>query len=524
MYQRGLFADWVPKWLVLPLNMLMLILLLGVSGTFSGQQSDIVSNLGAYTEHAQMANNAFAIGIALGLILMDPIRRRFKIRPIMITCFTSIALLVWVCGTTGSYITFIIANFLIGIFKIIPLITLITPIVLLISPKGNKQEFYPIFYPISLGLSNVVGYLISLLTFYYGITSVYYIYVCIMLFIAILLWFLTHDKYSSFPYPLYQIDWLSIILFAIGMMGFNYAIVFQKQQGWFNSPSIWLGLIIGIISCIIIYFRQKNARRKLIDFGVIAKHRSIKHGLLLFIFLGIYLISTSVFVEWNMTALGYNNLINAKLNLYSIPGIVLGAVLAGIGFKNKVNTKYFIWTGFFMYFLSNLMLYLIIQPSMNIEMLYFPKFLSGFGMGLLFVTAWFYATINLPAGKGYGPIAILVIGRNLIATGIASAIVNFLYYQFKLQSISDMSINYGINALPSISSKALPSLQLAATWAAGKKLLGWTLWAFIPLTFAILVHNYGTLNLRRAVYFRRLFKNEKIKNFYSKSIINANTK
>lgn len=177
----------------------------------------------------------------------------------------------------------------------------------------------------------------------------YYYMAIIMLLIAACSLIFQHNQRFCRKLPLYHIDWLSIILLSSSFMSFNYFFVFMKQQAWFNSPYIIGSLIFGMLLFGLLIYRQKFIKRKLIDFSVF-KRSNVKHSFILLVFLGIYLASSSVFMQYSVGVLGYNNLINAEINLWMIPGVIIAGVMAFYGFKNIWPMKYYIAAGFIAFF------------------------------------------------------------------------------------------------------------------------------------------------------------------------------
>lgn len=513
MYNRGLFADWVPKPLMLLLIILFLFPIMGVSGVFSNNLTDIVGYMGSYTEHVTMANNAITIGMMLAMPILMRVKMRFRTKEIITTCSVIMALLVLMCGTTHNYAVFIAGNLLIGFFKMFAILEIIIPVMFILSPTGDRAKFYAIFYPIAIGSSTLMYYFVSKQIFDYGITNAYYLIAAIMLGVAVLSIIFQHNQRFGFKMPLYQIDWLSMLLLGISFMSLNYTLVFMRQQNWFHSPNIQWTLITAITLFIWVVLRQRNKKRPLIDFSAFTKFANVKHSLLLLLFLGLYLGSTSVFMQWNMAALGYNNIINAKLALWGLPGLIAGGILGAIGFKKQWNIKYFILLGFGAFFLHSLLIYFIIQPNMNIEMFYLPVMVRNFGMVVLFIGVWFYATYNLPTNSSIGVISILLAFRTFVATGIASALIGFVSYQMQWQSMADMSNYWDANLMGPTAMRGYGSMQIGALLASGKTLMGWMCWLFVPVTAVILYHNYGKMNFRRWILFRKVITGNSIKGY-----------
>lgn len=512
MYNKGPFADWVPKPLMLLLVLIFLFPIMGVSGVYSNNMTDITGFLGGYTEHVSFANNALTIGMSVAMLIIMRVKMRFRTKEIVAGGLSIIAILVLMCGTTHNYFVFIACNFLIGFIKMFVMLEVIIIVMFILAPDGDRRKFYGIFYPIAIGSSTIMFKFLSQLIFDQGIESAYLLVATIMLVLVALSLIFQHNQRFSFKLPLYQVDWISLILFATSSMCLNYVLVFAKQQNWFHSTSIQWCTFLSIFLFVLLIFRQKGQKRKLIHFEAFLL-KNVRHSIVLLVFLGIYLSSASVYMQWNMAALGYNNLINAELGMWGIPPLILGGALAIIGFNKGWNLKYFIWLGFAAFFVHSLLIYFIIQPNMNQEMFYLILMVRNFGMVVLFISVWFYATGTLPQTVSMGVTAILLSFRTFMATAFGGLVLGYLSTQFQLQSLSDMSNYWDTTMMGSAAMRGYGSMQIGSLLAAGKTLMGWLCLLFIPLSIYILTHDYGHKNQRKKVYYRKLFRGNSTKGY-----------
>jgi len=298
----------------------------------------------------------------------------------------------------------------------------------IIAPTGDNGRFYSVFYPLTIVLSQVSAYYFSTLVFNGSWQSPYFMMAAVMLVVAALSQIFQHNQRFCFKMPLYQIDWLSLVLFAASFMCFNYAFVFMKQQGWFISPWINASLLGGLVLFGLLIYRQNFLKRKLINFKVF-KRPNVIHATVLLLLLGVYMASTSVYTQYAVGVLGYNNLVNAHTNLWMVPGIIISGIMAFFGFKNKWPIKYYIASGFVAFALHSYILYAIIQPNMNIEYLEYAMIIKGLGMGILFIGVWFYASLNLSMDLLLGMMGILIAVRSFLGAAIGSAILSWASYQ-----------------------------------------------------------------------------------------------
>ena len=512
MYNKSPFADWVPKPLMLLLILVILFPIMSINGVYTSNATDLSGALATYSEYVALANNAGVIGMGVSMVIALRIKMRFRSKEIITVSCIMLALLSYMCGTTENPWVLVAGSFLIGFFKFFPLIEMILPIMFILSPTGDKGRFYAIFYPLAIGFGQFFGYKMALFTFESNYQAPYFLMSAMMLFIAAISLIFQHNQRFCFKKPLYQIDWLSLVLLGSSAMFFNYFFVFMRQQGWFISPYIIGSLISGVILLALTIYRQKFLKRKMIKFNFFVERENVKHGFVLLLFLGVYLASTSIYSQYTLGVLGYNNLINAHTNLYMIYGIVLAGVIAFFHFKKNWNVKYYIAGGFIAFFLHTLCLYLIIQPQMNIEYLNYSMILKGLGMGILFIGIWFYASLDLEMDDVFGVLSILIMVRTFFATAIGSAIIGWAVYQGQWQSLSDMSNYLDIGDIPNGIS-IYQNISLNAVMASGKIVLGALCWFIIPVLIYVMTHHYGQFNYRRLALFRKVLRGSSIRGY-----------
>ena len=512
MYNQGPFADWVPKPLMAVLIILFLLPILAVTGVYSGSISDTIGAFGTYSEIISMANNATTIGMGMGMIIVFRIKTRFRSIEIITGSAIILAVLSIMIATANNPQIVVVGSFLIGFFKVFPMIEMIIPVMFMISPKGDRGKFYSLFYPFTLIYSQVYSYWMTNSVSNYNWELPYYFSAICMLSIAALSLIFQHRQRFSFKVPLYQIDWLSLLMLPAGMMFLNYGITFMKQQNWFTSPSIVWSLTAGALLLVATIYRQSLAKRKLVKFKLFITRSNVIHSVVLLLFLGLFLASSSLFVQYTVGALGYSNVINAELNLWMIPGYVIAGALAFIGFKKEWNLKYYVVIGFLAFFLHTLMLYLMIQPQMNIEYLYVLMIVKGVGMGSLFIAIWFYGSSNLDMNDVLGVIGILLMIRTFIATALGGALISWASYQGQWQSLSDSSMYLDNGFFPN-GLAIYGTAQIGAILASSKVVLGALCWMIIPILIFVWTHHYGVFNFRRIVFFRKLIKGDSIKGY-----------
>lgn len=389
---------------------------------------------------------------------------------------------------------------------------LVLPIMMMLSKGGDKGNFYAIFYTFILCLNQYAAYFAADLIFDYNWQAPYFIMSIAMLVIAALSIIFQHDQRFCFKVPLYQIDWLSLLLFAVSAMLLNAGLTFMRQQAWFSSPLIVSSLISGIILMGLTIYRQNFLKKKLLRFDLIMKKENVRYGLILLMLMGVYIASSSISTQYSAGILGYNSLVNTQLNLWMISGIVVGGIWGIISFRNKWRIKYFIAAGFIAFFIHTLMLYLLIQPQMNITHLYLPMFFKGLGMSLLFISIWFYASLDLTMDELLGVIGILMLVRTFLSTAVGGAIIGWATYQGQWQSLNEISMYLDTNQIQN-GTQIYGAAQINALLASYKVVLGSLCWFIIPVLITVLRHHYGQFNYRRLVLLRRFLRGDSIRGY-----------
>ncbi|WP_413533542.1 hypothetical protein [Empedobacter brevis] len=507
MYEKNPFASWVPKPVMLLLIIVILFPMMSISGVYTSTVTNVSGALATYTEYISLANNAGYIGMGVAFLIIFRVKMRFRSKEIITFCSILLAILSYICGMTDKPWVLVVCSFFIGFIKMFPFIEMVLPLMFVVSPTGDRGKFYSVFYPLSIVSGQLFAYYFASIVFDGNWQTPYFTMSAIMLTIAMLSLIFQHNKRFCFKMPLYQIDWLSLVLLSISFMSLNYFFVFMKQQGWFISPYIVGTLIVGVTFFIWLVYRQTLLARKLIDFSAFTK-KNVIHASVLLLFFGIYQASSSIYSQYAVGVLGYNNLVNAHTNLWMIPGIIVAGILAFFGFKNKWYIKYYIALGFFCFFLHLLCLYLIIQPQMDIRYLEYSMLLKGLAMGILFIGIWFYASLNLSMDQLMGMMAILIALRSFLATAIGGAIIGWATYQSQWQSLNDISNYLDVGEIPN-GMMIYQNTMLNSLMASLKIVLGSLCWLIVPILIYVFTHSYGSFHFRRIVLLRKMIRRKK---------------
>ena len=107
MYNKGLFADWVPKPLQLVLILVFLLPILVVSGVYTGNLSFMVGSLGTHNEWLVFANYAGVVGMGVSMPIIFRYKLRFHTKFLMMRTLLFLALSSFMIGTTDNVIVIV---------------------------------------------------------------------------------------------------------------------------------------------------------------------------------------------------------------------------------------------------------------------------------------------------------------------------------------------------------------------------------------------------------------------------------
>lgn len=515
MYNQGLFKNSVPKLAMLLLILLLLIVILLASPIYTGNIGQMASSTGLMSEYFIWANYASTIGMAVAMPLVMRMKTRFRSKELMIGTLVTMALMTFVIATTQVAEVIVGAGFLFGVAKMFAMIEVIIPTMFIISKTGDRGKFYPIFYPLVIIVAQLGGILASNLSLLMTWQMIHIYSAGILLLVAMLCVPTMHNQRFARKMPFYQIDWLSIGLFATSLMTLAYVLTFGKQQAWFVSSSIMISSLVSIGTMIWLIARQNAQKRPYISFKLF-KQGNVQAGMILLTALGMFMAAGSVVSIYTNAVLGYNWMINASLGLMSIPGMIVGGFVAFHWMKHKMPLKMYIFSGFGAYILYMVVLYFMMIPGLNIESFYLPQLLNGYGMSTLFISVWIFTLDKIPQKDMLPSIGLIMVFRSFVATALFGAIFSWMHYRLQWQSVSNLAVYFDTTLMSNnLGVGNYRDVQLSAILAANKALLGYIIIAGIGILSFVLFHQFGSLKYKVARYnfyrAERIIKREKRK-------------
>ncbi len=504
-YNKGLFKSWVPKPVQLLLILIFTTLIMAINPVYTGNISLMVGDLGTLSDWLMMANFASFIGMATSMPVVLRVKMRFRTKEIMTVSLAMTALLSFVIATTDTAEIIVASSFLMGFFKMFMMMEFILPLMFILSPDGKRGKFYAVFYPFSIATGNITGYYLANLAYHTTWQYVHLLTAGICLLMILMVVIFQHNQRFARRMPFSQIDWLSMALFAGTFLFMSYLFSFGKTLNWFDSAGIRISFWGTLVSFTLLVLRQLMLKRSFVSFGIFSK-TNVQSGLLMLLFTGVFLGTSSLQNTFTVGILGYDIVNNASLNVMMVPGVILSGVVAFFWFKHERPIKMFIFSGLAAFFLNTVMMYFMMVSELNYESWLLPMILKGYGMSALFIAVWFYTLDQLEIDDMLQAIGLVLVFRSFVATAVFSSFFAWLQYQYQWQSVNNLAVYMDGNTVSVQNALAgYKNIQLNAILAANKRIYGLIAIAAVGMMLYVLQHHFGRLRFTRFRWTRGRF-------------------
>jgi DHA2 family multidrug resistance protein len=194
-----------------------------------------------------------------------------------------------------------------------------------------------------------------------------------------------------------EIDWLGILLLAVGISSLQYVLEKGQEDDWFNSSLIITLCITAFLGLYLFVWRQLETKFPVVNLRVL-KNGNLRMGVMLSFVMGFGTFgSTFVIPLFTQSLLGWTA---QQAGLLQLPSTLFVAVMmpvVAILIQKGVQQKYLIAAGMFIFYIFCMLSYKIITPDTSAGDFFWPLMVRGLGMGLLSVPV---STMSLSTLKG----------------------------------------------------------------------------------------------------------------------------
>ncbi|MBP1644560.1 MAG: hypothetical protein H6Q16_135 [Bacteroidetes bacterium] len=468
---RNFIPEKVKPWIIIAFVLVYQL----SGGIYLASVSEMKGTLSLMQEDIMMAGYASLVGLALTFTVMFRLKFRFPLKNSLIITAVGLIISNLICIHTNSLPILVITCFFAGFFRMWGTFACNTTIQLWVTPKRDMSVWFCYIY-----------LLVNSCLQFSGISTVYVAYlskweymqwiVILLLICLIFITFIIFRHYRSMKkLPLFGIDWIGMILWAITILCIIFVLNYGDYYDWYQSIYIIIGTVFGILSLILNLWRASFIRHPFIALKTWT-YRNVWLTFGLYIIISI-LLSPSHYFEHIYTEiiLGYDSLNAISLNWAMILGIFFGTAISYKFFAlGKATFKTMTLIGI-MFIISYLfVMYNIIDFNLSKEILLIPIFLRGVGYIIIAIT-FITALTVIPFQHFPQTLTIQAFVSACLGSLIGNAVLNQIFKLTLKKNIMLLganldNINPIVNKIPS--TELFGKLQFQAMMVSMKEIYG----------------------------------------------------
>ncbi len=245
-FTMPMFRNFVPRKLQPWLYIFIAVTFQLSGGLYMANLSHMVGETSLMREDLQMCLYCNLAGMAVYFPLLFRMKFRFTNK----TLLTAASLGVIVCNLIAPYTTFLpllwTLCFIEGICKIQGTFEALSTIQLWMTPKRDFTVFFPLLHIIILGSMQVSSIIATHLGYYMHWSYMHWFMAGLMLVDLLIVQGCTRHFRIVKKFPLFGIDWLGAVLWAILLLEVAYFFDYGEFYDWWNSP-VMQGLAVAIV-------------------------------------------------------------------------------------------------------------------------------------------------------------------------------------------------------------------------------------------------------------------------------------
>jgi len=417
------------KMLIIVLLLCILFTSLAQFASFALIQNYVVGAFGAQPEDVSLSLQMTYVGILVGLPIQFRFQRYFNTKAYLLIAL-SCGIVINACSLAATDITiFTLLRFLQGLVTSVIAGNMLIILFSVLPKEKSMIVGSSIFYGFVLISGIIIGVAAAWVTLRTDWKAIYYFLIALQFFSIIICLLLFKNKSIDSPYPLYQLDIVSTLLFGGFAYALTYTMIYGPKLYWLESKSIQTSILLGSLAFVMLLYQQLTVKRSYLNLHVFKYKKFIIGILLLSVFYGT---KDSINLIYNYAGgiLGWHTSDIITLGFCNVFGVVIGTGIAALAIvKNKGNIPKLILAGFFAMLFYHIFIFNIMIPSLAFNDLIVPITLQGLASGLLFVPIVIFSLSALPEFTGITGIIICAYVR-FVATlnGIAGYYTLQLYY------------------------------------------------------------------------------------------------
>lgn len=356
-------------------------------GLYLGTLAEMMGETTLMREDLLMCLYANLAGMAIYFPLLFRMKFRFTNKTLLAVSATGVL----VCNLAAPHVTFLpllwVICFVEGICKIQGTFECISTIQLWMTPKRDFTVFFPMLHIIILGSMQVSDLLATYLMHYYHWSYMHWFMAGVMMVDLLIITLCTRHFRIVKKFPLFGIDWLGALLWALLLLEVAYFFCYGEFYDWWNSPVIRVLAVMIVSTLAVCVGRMLHVRHPFLE-PKMWTYRHLFPILLLIMLVEMYLAAErsleEVFYE---SVMHYEALVSVRLDWLVLAGVVAGCLFS----YWWMHVRRFSYLRLLAVGIAVLACYLVgfyftLSSEIHISQLYLPVACRGFAYAVLSAT------------------------------------------------------------------------------------------------------------------------------------------
>lgn len=418
------FKEWVPDRCRFWVYILFLAAFQFSNGMYFTAMSQMQGEYSITMDDVKMMSHAQLIGLTLYFPLAFRLKFRFTNRTSLMIAATGLL----VCNILVPYVRhpmlLVAIGFVAGFFRLYGTFECFSNILPKITPTYNYAVFLSFVFFVVLGVIHLFDAAGMHIIYHYNWMHLHLLAIGLMLTVILLAFTLMRPFRAMPRMPLYGIDWLGFVLWAVFILSLIFVAQYGHRLDWLHSPYIRMAIGCAIVALAFNIARMNHIRHPFLEAAAF-RVRNLGNLLIAFLCLAILLSSKNTLQNiYTGGLLHWNSLNLSTLKWFEFFGSMAGAIFSWIALVHlKWSHKLITFIGFAMILVYVASMYFLVTPHTNIEKLYLPLMCCGFGHLAIFIALTVYIQATAPFKNYFQVLCIL----GFVRTGIGSPIGDAIY-------------------------------------------------------------------------------------------------
>ncbi|AYL94321.1 hypothetical protein [Mucilaginibacter celer] len=435
MFENKIFFEWVRKELHLLLLVLLLIPLGFTSGIIGNVAGYMTGSLSAIPADITMASYAHTIGLIAGVPFVLSFKQIITSKNLLLGVFSGLIILNLIIGNTDQPLILVMASFIAGFLKILGLLEVFATLIPILMPKGERYRLYAVYYPVTLIAAQLTTMFMAYMADHINWQFGHFFLMIPLLGGIVLVLIFVHPDFPGEKIPLYNFDWLGLVLMIISMLLLDYVLSYGLTEDWLNSPKIIFGTITCLLTLTLLLSRTYIVRQPLLNFHVL-RYKNVRLGLITMFILSLFFAASSVQNNMMNIILKGNAVEITRINMYMIPGFMIATAIGYLYYRNFASFRFMIVFIVFCYTISFIQLYFLTTLNATSRDFYLPMVFRGAATLLSYMAVGIYVANGLPFLEFFS-VTVFYLGiRVFIGPAVWTAYLSYFYYHRLIHNIN----------------------------------------------------------------------------------------